>query len=84
MELPKPWRAIHTFQVTLFVAFVIFIGAVLWALGAYLLHGELTRADTQQLLAVLYIGCYPNLFVALVSLFIHFIKSYRGDYAVNY
>ncbi len=74
-------RAWHVFLASLGLAF----GLLLAFLAAsFLLHqrdGELGDGAARALLALLYWGTYPLVFVALGALGWHLVQSERGAYA---
>lgn len=79
--LPKPWRAWHTFLASLGTAFVAFLA---FLAASFLLHqrrGDLSDGEAGGLLALLYWGTYPLVFVALGALLWHLVQTERGAYA---
>lgn len=77
----KAWRAWNTFQTSLVMVFLFLLGMMAAAATMHIRHGELTTAEAEGLLAVLYWGTYPLLFLALGALGWHMVRFYRGDYA---
>lgn len=73
-------RAWHLFLgsiIAVFLALLVMISASI----ALRIQGGIDAAQTRALLALLYRGIYPIIFVALGSLTWHFVRSERGDYA---
>ena len=75
------WRAWDTFQWSLGLAFIAFLGFLLVSLILRWQHGFLLDSEAAPLLRLLYWGTYPLSFVALGSLAWHLIQTERGAYA---
>lgn len=72
----RPW---HAFQLSIVLVFLFLLGMMATAGIMRLQHGELTTAEAEGLLGVLYWGTYPLLFVALGALAWHMVRFYRGS-----
>ncbi len=79
--LGREVRAFDVFRVSLALSFMSFLSFLFVSIALNAIHGELTDAESNALLGLLYWGTYPLVFVALVSLTRHFIQHYRGAYA---
>lgn len=77
----RDWRAWTTFQTSIVLVFLFLLGMMAAAGIMHIRHGELTTAEAETLLGILYWGTYPLLFLALGSLGWHMVRFYRGDYA---
>lgn len=75
------WRAWTTFLAALGGAFLAFLAFLATALALRLRDGTLSDGQARTLLALLYWGTYPLVFVALGALAWHLVRFYRGDYA---
>jgi hypothetical protein len=75
------WRAWNTFLASLAGAFAAFLAFLATALLLHARRGELGDREAGALLALLYWGTYPLVFVALAALGWHLVRFYRGDYA---
>lgn len=75
------WRAWHTFQASLALAFLAFLAFLAASLLMKQLHGELSDSEAAALLALVYWGTYPLVFVALGALTWHLVQTERGAYA---
>lgn len=76
-----PWRAWHTFQASIGLALLAFLGFLAAAFALHQRHGTLTAGEADGLLGLLYWGTYPLVFVALGSLLWHLVQRERGAYA---
>jgi hypothetical protein len=76
-----PWRAWNTFLASLAGAFLAFLAFLATALALHARDGDLGDGQARALLALLYWGTYPLVFVALGALLWHLVRFYRGDYA---
>ncbi len=72
----RPW---HVFQTSILLVFFFLLGMMATAGVMRIRHGQLTTAEAEGLLGVLYWGTYPLLFVALVALAWHMVRFYRGS-----
>lgn len=79
--VPRRWRAFHTFQAALAGAAMVLLVTMAVAGTLRLRQGDLAPPQTDALLALLYWGTYPLVFVGLGALTWHFVRFYRGDYA---
>lgn len=75
------WRAWNTFQWSLGLAFVAFLGFLAASLVLRWQHGSLQDDEARPLLRLLYWGTYPLSFLAIGSLGWHLVQSERGAYA---
>lgn len=74
-------RAWRLFQGSLVGAMLLFMVAVVVSVLMKWRHGGLNGAQTDALLALLYWGTYPLVFLSLGALAWHFVRLERGDYA---
>ncbi len=72
----RPW---HVFQISILLVFLFLLGMMATAGIMRIQHGQLTTAEAEGLLGVLYWGTYPLLFVALAALAWHMVRFYRGS-----
>lgn len=81
MKRFESWRAMDTFLLSLGLAFMFFISAMIAALLLKFSGQTVTENQADFLLKYAYWTTYPAGLTSLVALFWHFIKFYRGDYA---
>lgn len=79
--MKRAWRAMDTFFLCLSATFVFFISAMAAALAFKFTGNPVTTSQADALLNYAYWTTYPTGLGALVALFWHWIRFYRGDYA---